>query len=110
MARTGRSRVIPPLRRLGVAVTAIFLLAATADAAVLCAKRRGDGTFSTTVKIREACHPAEVVLTPDAVGFCCTVTTTTTSTTASTSEPCPTTTTLGAPNCGGNPATFCGGL
>ncbi len=93
-------------RRLALAVTAILLFTTAAHAAVLCAQRGRDGTFSTTVKIREACRPAEVTLTPDAVGFCCTVTTTTTST----SEPCPTTTTLGVANCGGNPASFCGGL
>ena len=91
------------------AVPAVVLLAARADGAVLCAKQRADGTFHTAVKIREVCHPNEVTLTPDAVGFCCTATTTTTTTATSTSQQCPTTTTLGAPDCGGDPAFFCGG-
>ena len=52
-------------RRLALAVTAILLFTAAAHAAVLCAQRGRDGTFSTTVKIREACRPAEVTLTPE---------------------------------------------
>jgi hypothetical protein len=94
------------LRYPGVALAAaILVLAGRTDAAVFCAKQRPDGTFSTGVKIREVCRPNEVTLTPDAVGFCCTASTTTTTT----SQPCPTTTTLGAPDCGGDPAFFCGG-
>jgi len=92
-------------RHLAIALAPI-MVAATADAAVLCAKRRPDGTFNTTVKVRAVCHPAEATLTPEELGLCCAVTTTTTTTT----QACPTTTTLGEPDCGGNPATFCGGL
>jgi hypothetical protein len=85
-------------------VTALVLLIATAaDAAVLCAKPRKDGTFSTSVKIREGCKTAEVQLDPAALGLqgppgpqgpqgiqgesgvCeCTTTTTTSTTTTST--------------------------
>src|SRR5207244_12683007 len=79
----------------------VLLFAVTAEASVLCGKRRRDGSLNGLVRVRQACEPGEVTLTPDMVGFCCTVTTTTTSTTASTTMPCPTTTTLGAPNCGG---------
>jgi hypothetical protein len=44
---------------------ALFLVlfaTATAHAAMLCARPRADGTFSTTVKLREACKPNEVEL------------------------------------------------
>ena len=92
-------------RSLALAVMAALVLAAAADAAVLCAHRRRDGSLGTTVKLRAACRPAEVTLTPEALGFCCTATTTTTTTT----EACPTTTTLGLPNCGGQPPS-CAGL
>src|SRR5947199_9995393 len=88
----------------------VLLFAVTAEAGVLCAKRQRDGSLSGPVKIRPACRAGEVTLTPDMVGFCCTVTTTTTSTTASTTMSCPTTTTLGAPACqssGGNCVGVC---
>ena len=80
-----------------------------ANADVLCAKRQRDGSLNGPVKIRPACRAGEVTLTPDMVGFCCTVTTTTTSTTAMT---CPSTTTTLAPNCqgsGGNCIGVCSG-
>ena len=84
----------------GILTTAfLILVTATADAAVLCARRRSDGTVSGGVKVRAACRPMEVTLTPDAVGFCCTATTTST-TTSVTTLVCPTTTTLGIPSCG----------
>jgi hypothetical protein len=35
---------------------ALLLSTSLADAAVLCARARPDGTFSATVKIREACR------------------------------------------------------
>ena len=89
-------------RQIGPAVVAILLLASVADASVLCARRRPDGTFNTSVKVREACKPSEVVLQPSDVGFCCGATTSTTSVTS-----CPTSTTLGIPDCAG---TFCFGL
>ena len=77
---------------------AVLMAAATASAAVLCAKPRKDGTFNTGVKIREACKPGEVQLDAAAVGLCCTVTTTTTSGTTATTCP-PTTTTTSLPLC-----------
>jgi len=39
-----------------------LVMAGTAQAAMLCARPRSDGTFSTTVKLREACRPSEVEL------------------------------------------------
>lgn len=85
----------------------VWILAATlmlapdaASGAVLCAKQRSNGTFSSSVKIREACRAKEVQLAPEAVGFCCAAATTSTST-SSTSLACPTTTTLGNPGCVG---------
>lgn len=84
----------------GVWVLAATLMLApdAASGAVLCAKQRSDGTFSSSVKIREACRAKEVLLAPEAVGFCCAASTTSTST-SSTSLACPTTTTLGNPGC-----------
>jgi hypothetical protein len=82
----------------GVWVLAIALLLASeaANAAVLCAKQRSDGTFSSSVKIRTACRAREVQLAPQDVGFCCSAATTSTT---SSSLACPTTTTLGNPGC-----------
>lgn len=77
-----------------------------AQGAVLCAKPSRTGTFNGTVKIREACKPNEVQLSPGDVNFCCTATTVTTTT--STMCPTFTTTTLGIPDCGG--VGSCGGL
>ncbi len=79
----------------GLAAALLFAPNA-ANAAVLCAKQRSDGTFSSSVKIREVCRAKEVQLAPQDVGFCCSATTTSTT---STSLACPTTTTLGAPDC-----------
>ena len=87
----------------------VLLFAVTAEASVLCGRRRRDGKLNGLVRVRQTCDPSEVTLTPDMVGFCCTVTTTTTSTTASTTTPCPTSTTLGVADCGGMPPS-CGGL
>src|SRR4030095_6746319 len=87
----------------GVWVLAATLMLApiAASGAVLCAKQRNDGTFSSSVKIREACHAKEVQLAPEAVGFCCAASTsaTTSTSTSTTSLACPTTTTLGIPDC-----------
>jgi hypothetical protein len=82
----------------GVWVLAATLMLApdAASGAVLCAKQRSDGTFGSTVKIREVCRAKEVQLAPQDVGFCCSATTTSTT---STSLGCPTTTTLGIPDC-----------
>jgi hypothetical protein len=70
-----------------------------ADAAVLCARQRPNAT----VRLRAACRPNEIEVTPEAVGFCCTVPPTTSSSTTVTSTTimCPTTTTLGVPPCEG---------
>jgi len=53
-----------------VLLTAIVLaLAVPAESVVLCAKQRSDGTFSSTVKIRETCAGREVALDPVALGL-----------------------------------------
>jgi hypothetical protein len=43
-----------------VALLAALLVTGTAQAAMVCARPRSDGTFSTTLKLREACKPNEV--------------------------------------------------
>ncbi len=50
---------------------AVFVLALTipANAVVLCAKQRSDGTFNTSVKIREVCKTREVELDPAGLGL-----------------------------------------
>ena len=93
---------------------ATALVAPPADAAVLCTKLRKDGTYGSTLRIREACKEREVVVDPTALGFCCadgstSTTTSVTTTTATSTSVCPTftTTTLGVPDCGGG---ICFGL
>jgi hypothetical protein len=81
---------------IGALTAVLVFMSGAANAAVLCAKQRSDGTFSASVKIREGCRAKEVQLAPQDVGFCCSATTTSTSTT---SLACPTTTTLGNPGC-----------
>lgn len=51
--------------------TAIALLAipATSTGVVLCARQRGDGTFSSTIKIREHCSGRETALDLAALGL-----------------------------------------
>src|SRR5262245_13629410 len=102
------------LPMLQLAVLAL-VVATTADAAVLCAKPKRDGTFNGGVKIREACKSGETVLDPAALGFCCTPSTTSTSTTSVASTTAPSTTsttttlaageTLEVPFCGFSNAT-----
>jgi len=84
----------------------LILLATAAHASILCVKPQRNGTLNGPVRVRDACKPGERQLSASEVGFCCTATTTTTTTAT-----CPTftTTTLGAPNCGGF-GTFCGGF
>lgn len=53
---------------LALAVCAVFG-AYPARAVVLCAKQRPDGTFNSSVKIREACRASEVALDPVALGL-----------------------------------------
>lgn len=52
---------------LSIIVVTIFL-ASTADAVVLCAKPRSDGTYNTSVKIREACKDNETQLDAAQIG------------------------------------------
>lgn len=80
--------------RVLIAVVALTGIATTLKAAVLCARPKRDGSFNSTVKIREACKPKEHQLDPASVGFCCggTTTTTTTATTTTTDGGPPTTT------------------
>ncbi len=47
----------------------LLAMVSDANAVVLCAKARGDGTFSTTVKIREACAARETVLDAATLGL-----------------------------------------
>lgn len=47
----------------------ILVVASPAHSVVLCAKSRGDGTFSTTIKIRETCKPSEQQLDPTVIGL-----------------------------------------
>jgi hypothetical protein len=64
--------------RTAVLLVLLSLTATTAHSAVLCARPRRDGTFNSTVKVREACRPHEVQLDPGEVNFCCSTTTTST--------------------------------
>src|SRR5262245_20231322 len=60
------------LRRLSFSLVALALVALTtrpAQAVVLCAKPRSDGTFNTSVRIREACKAGETQLDPGALGL-----------------------------------------
>jgi len=50
-------------------VVLMALFASTADAVVLCAKPKKNGTFSTAVKIRETCKPGETTLDTAALGL-----------------------------------------
>jgi hypothetical protein len=85
------------MARLLIAAGMVLAIVTSARSAVLCAKPRKDGTFSSSVKIREVCKPSEVQLQPDALGFCCGMTTTTSFATTSSCPSTSTTTTL--PRC-----------
>ncbi len=51
-------------------VLLVFAMAATAaHGAVLCARKRADGTYSSGVAIREACKRSESTLDPSALGL-----------------------------------------
>ncbi len=54
-----------------VALLAVLIAARAlpVDAVVLCAKPRADGTFSTSIKIREACRAGEMQLDAAALGL-----------------------------------------
>jgi hypothetical protein len=47
----------------------LLLLAGNARAVVLCARPRADGSFNTTIKIRQACSAHETQLEPGALGL-----------------------------------------
>src|SRR5688572_12649049 len=47
----------------------VLVMSAPAHAVVLCAKKRADGTFNTSVKIREACKVTETLLDPASLGL-----------------------------------------
>ena len=58
------------LRILSVLVLlGLILECAVAEAVVLCPRSRRDGTFKTTIKIRESCRPRETQLVPLALGL-----------------------------------------
>lgn len=88
-------------------VLVLISLPVAAHGAVLCVRPTRSGTLNGTVRVRAACKPNEVQLSPQDVGFCC-ETSVTTTTTSSTMCPTFTTTTLGIPDCGG--VGTCGGL
>lgn len=75
-----------------VALLAVVLATGTAHAAMLCARPRSDGTFSTTVKLREACKGNEVeigIVTLQPLRLFGPTTTSSSSTTSTTLPPCP---------------------
>jgi len=59
------------MRRTAFFIAALAYVAAAvpADAAVLCGKQRSDGTFNSSVRIREACKARETQLDPVALGL-----------------------------------------
>jgi len=50
-------------------VSATIFVASSAEAVVLCAKPRADGTFNSSVKIREACNSNETQLDAAQIGI-----------------------------------------
>jgi hypothetical protein len=54
------------MRTLAIAI--VFGMLGTSHAAVLCAHQR-DGTFNSTVKIREACKASETAVDPASLGL-----------------------------------------
>lgn len=99
------------MRRIALAVAVSMALVDASAAAVLCAKLRKGGLFNGAVKIRQACKPGETQLEPEDVGFCCGGSPSTSTTVTTTTGSCPTftMTSLGIPDCGGNPPS-CFGL
>ena len=49
-------------------IVATIFVASSAEAVVLCAKPRADGTFNTSVKVRETCKTDETQLDAAAIG------------------------------------------
>src|SRR5262245_9447737 len=56
-------------RFVSLMIASLWLVATHAAAVVLCARPRADGTFNTTVKLRESCHATEMQLDPVALGL-----------------------------------------
>jgi hypothetical protein len=52
-----------------LSLAALLLWSSSASAAVLCARAKSDGTFSTALKIRESCTSMETQVDPDALGL-----------------------------------------
>src|SRR5262245_29723199 len=57
------------VRVVALLILVLVVSAASASAVVLCAKPRPDGTFNTSVRIRETCRPNERQLDPAALGL-----------------------------------------
>lgn len=55
--------------RILAAAVVVLSLAQFADAVVMCARPRRDGTYSTSIKLRETCRPNETLLSPAALGL-----------------------------------------
>lgn len=55
--------------RPAVLVCLLIALQSTSAAAVLCARKRPDGTFNSNVALRETCRPRETQLDPVALGL-----------------------------------------
>jgi hypothetical protein len=57
------------MARAGIGVVVVALVAASTgvDAVVLCARQRADGTFNTSIKLRESCRQGEEQLDPVAL-------------------------------------------
>ena len=51
------------------AIVGFVSVSSTAYAVVLCAKPRSDGTFNSSVRIREACTSRETQIDPVALGL-----------------------------------------
>src|SRR6185503_10970375 len=83
--------------RVGVIVAVLVGTMGTAHASVLCARVRGDGSRSGSVKIRDVCRGREVQLAPQDVGFCCETASTTSTTGPSPTSTTPTATTAPTP-------------
>jgi hypothetical protein len=52
-----------------IGLVAFLVWSESAGAVVLCARPKRDGTFSTSLKVREACKPTETLFTAGALGL-----------------------------------------
>lgn len=57
------------MSRIAFALLTVLAAAQIAEAVVLCAMPKKDGTYSTTIKLREVCKPSETHLDPGALGL-----------------------------------------